>query len=507
MQTTQIARLGLVMLLVAACPALADYATPGTGVDWTMDQLVANAGGAVTGSAGVYQVHEAFFISLNDRLAIEPGVVLTFVDTGGTVGLEVNGSLEALGTAADPIVFTGLAATPGSWRGLDHRDTGPGSAFVLQHCEIAFADEAVDVFGADIDLDQCEIHHSLSKALDISQGNGTVTACTFHDNQQRTVTLTLSASPTIELCHFENNNQENSSPYPYISIGLQGVNSPTIRGNTILGSGQEISGGISLWNASNALIQDNHIEGCGYGILCFQTGANPLIIGNSIIANNIHPDTVNWGFGIACNGDNAPIVMNNIIRGHWYGVAAINGGRPNLGDLVNDFPGDDGGNIIDLNGLDGQIYGFYNNTPLTQMAQGNWWGGIGPDVVEDAIFHFVDDPALGLVNFDFYLEISAAADGPPPRRTIASVAAFPNPFNPRVSIELSLARDSHTVVVVLDVAGRLLRELQVGDLRAGEHAFTWDGNDRAGRPLPSGAYFYRVVTGAEAQSGKVMLVR
>ncbi len=499
--------LAVFMLTLAALPTLADYTTPGTGVDWTMEQLVANAGGAVTGGGGVYQVHASVVVSMTDRLTIAPGDSLTFVDTGGTVGLEVNGSLSAVGTAELPIVFVGSTATPGSWRGLDFRETGAGSAFVLRHGQIAYADEAVDVFGADVELDQCEIHHSLSKALDISQGDGTITGCHFHDNRQRTVTLTLTASPTIELCRFENNNVDNDSPYPYLNIGLQGVNSPVIRGNTILGSGNHMSGGIALWNASNALIEGNRIEGCGYGILCYQTGANPTIKNNNILDNNIHPDTVNWGFGVACNGSNAPILMGNAIRGHWYGVAAINGGQPNLGDLVNDFPGDDGGNALVENGLGGQVYGFYNNTPLPQMAQGNWWGGYGDEIVEDAIYHFVDDPSLGLVDFDFYLDITGVQDPPDVRRTIGAVAVYPNPFNPRVNLVLTLNQRGHATVVVFDVAGRLQRELHVGELSTGEHVLVWDGKDRQGRSAPSGTYFYRVVAGVDTATGKLLLVR
>ena len=82
-----------------------------------------------------------------------------------------------------------------------------------------------------------------------------------------------------------------------------------------------------------------------------------------------------------------PSVGHNLITGHWYGVAAINGGQPNLGDLVNGYPWlDDGGNRIYDNGLGGQVYGLYNNTPLPQMAQGNWWGGPLEQDVEDAIY-------------------------------------------------------------------------------------------------------------------------
>ncbi len=115
--------------------------------------------------------------------------------------------------------------------------------------------------------------------------------------------MTLSSSPLIENCWMENNNIDNSSPYPYINIGLQGVNSPTIRGCTILGSGHHMSGGISIWNAGSGVIEGSQIEGCGYGILCYQTAASPTIRNNTLVANNIHPDTMNWGFGVACNGN------------------------------------------------------------------------------------------------------------------------------------------------------------------------------------------------------------
>jgi len=499
--------LALALVALLAGPAAADYATPGTGVDWTMDDLVANSAGAVTGGGGAYAVLASVTVSLGDRLTIAPGQVLTFAGTGGTIGLAVSGALVAEGSEALPIVFTSASGTAGAWRGLDYGDTGAGSEFRLRHCDIGYAVEAVDVVGADVDLAFCVLHHSSSKALDISAGNGTIADCTLRDNRQRTITMTLTASPVIERCPLENNNIDNTSPYPYFNIGLQGVNSPTIRDNTILGSGHHMSGGIAIWNASNGLIEGNHIEGCGYGILCYQTAANPTIRGNTIVDNTIHPDTVNWGFGIACNGDNAPIIAGNEIRGHWYGVAAINGGRPNLGDWTNASPDDDGSNVITGNGLGDQVYGFYNNTPLPQMAQGNDWGASTEQGVEDAIWHQPDDPALGLVNYEHFLGPQGVDDGVPGAGALAAVSAAPNPFNPRVRIEFALTRASDVRVTVNDLAGRLLRELQAGELAAGVHACIWDGADREGRPLASGVYVYRVVAGAEARSGKLVLVR
>jgi parallel beta-helix repeat protein len=491
------------LIILAMSPALAEYVTPGIGTVYTMDSLVAQSGGAVTGAAGSYQVNDSVVISLNDSLDIAPGSVLTFVDTAGIVGLEINGGLTAVGTELEPIVMTGSVAEPGSWRGLDFTDTNAASAFHLSHVELAYADIGVDVFGADILVENCDIHDCLAKALDFSSADGEVYNCHLHHNRQRTVNITLTSSPVIEGCTLDNNNLENSSPLPYFSIGLQGDNSPTIRGCVVEGSGNEMSGGIAVWALSSALIEGNSISGCGYGILCYSTGANPTITGNNIFDNTIHPDTVNWGFGVACNGSNSPILTENIITGHWYGVAAINGGQPNLGDVVNDFPGDDGLNQIHDNGLGGQTYGFYNNTPLAQMAQNNFWGPVG---AEDSIYHQPDDSSLGLVTYDPVAGSTPAAELPG-RRLIDSVATWPNPFNPRVEVRLTLNRETHAEVVVLDLTGRLVRRLHSGMMSSGEQSLVWNGNDRAGNSVSSGVYFYRVVAGSESRTGKLTLVR
>jgi parallel beta-helix repeat protein len=493
----------LALLTVVGGPALAEYATPGNGTTYSLDDLVAVSAGAVTGAGGAYEVHDAVVISLSDRLDIAPGSIIAFVDTAGTVGLEIHGSLVAEGSELEPILLTCSNPFAGSWRGLDFNDTGAGSEFHLAWVEIAYADIAVDVFGADILVENCDIHHCLDKALDFSEAGGQVTGTHLHHNHQRTVNITLTSSPLIENCTFDNNNLENSSPYPYVSVGLQGTNSPTVRGCVIEGSGNEMSGGMAIWASSNALIEGNTISGCGYGILCYSTGANPVITGNTILDNTIHPDQVNWGFGVACNGSNAPILTGNTITGHWYGVAAINGGQPNLGDIVNDFPGDDGLNRITDNGLGAETYGFYNNTPLPQMAQNNFWGPVGP---EDSIFHQPDDPSLGLVTWDPVASESPALEVPGPR-LLAAVRAWPNPFNPQVSVSFELARGGHVSAVVMDLTGRLVRQLHDGDLAAGYHGLTWDGTDARGQGLASGVYFYRLVAGGESATGKLVLVR
>jgi hypothetical protein len=197
--------LALVAALTFAATTHAAYTTPGSGVDWTLDDLVAASAGAVTGGGSSYAVNDAVIIAVGDRVTIAAGTTLQFFG-GNTVGIEVNGSLAAVGTESQPIIFTATAATPGAWRGLDFEDTAVGSAFHLAWCEIGYADIGVDVFGADILVEDSTIHHCSNRALDFSTAGGSVLRCTIRDNQTRTITATLTSSPLIENCWFENNN-------------------------------------------------------------------------------------------------------------------------------------------------------------------------------------------------------------------------------------------------------------------------------------------------------------
>ena len=95
----------------------------------------------------------------------------------------------------------------------------------------------------------------------------------------------------------------------------------------------------------------------------------------------------------------------------------------------------------------------------------------------------------------------------PPRRL--ALAAFPNPFNPRTTIELAVSGATARVEVELyDLAGRRVRTLFAGELEGGRrHGLSWDGLDGRGRPLPSGVYLCRATVAGEVSTLKVALVR
>jgi hypothetical protein len=70
-----------------------------------------------------------------------------------------------------------------------------------------------------------------------------------------------------------------------------------------------------------------------------------------------------------------------------------------------------------------------------------------------------------------------------PRHAAVELSAWPNPFNPRVNVRLTLDRPTRGALRVYDVAGRRVATLDEGAFAAGRHGFTWDAAE-----LPSGVY-------------------
>jgi hypothetical protein len=84
----------------------------------------------------------------------------------------------------------------------------------------------------------------------------------------------------------------------------------------------------------------------------------------------------------------------------------------------------------------------------------------------------------------------------------------PNPFNPSTTIGYYLPVDSPVTLEVYDSSGRLVARLLNGAKQAkGTHSAEWSGLDAQGRSVSSGLYFYRLTSGKETISKKMVLLR
>jgi hypothetical protein len=102
---------------------------------------------------------------------------------------------------------------------------------------------------------------------------------------------------------------------------------------------------------------------------------------------------------------------------------------------------------------------------------------------------------------------SGGAPALPSRLTL--LGNTPNPFNPATTIRFIVPAGAPRdySLRIYDVAGRLVRELAAGRIDSGAHEVRWDGTDDRGAGVSSGIYLYRIAAGAEALSGKMVLLK
>jgi hypothetical protein len=79
---------------------------------------------------------------------------------------------------------------------------------------------------------------------------------------------------------------------------------------------------------------------------------------------------------------------------------------------------------------------------------------------------------------------------------------YPNPFNPSTKIRFSLAEETHTKIIISDILGRVVTTLVNDNLTVGTYNIDFDASN-----LPSGVYFYSIITEKFKDSKKMMLVR
>jgi hypothetical protein len=140
-------------------------------------------------------------------------------------------------------------------------------------------------------------------------------------------------------------------------------------------------------------------------------------------------------------------------------------------------------------------FGLGGNT-LVDSLRVIWPGGIIQDTLSVAVNQVLvlTEPASSNVRPDLPM-------------ALAIERAFPNPFNPGVSIDFSTPRAGTVELSIYNPAGRLVRVLDLGSVDAGHHSIFWNGCDDQGRRLASGVYFVHLKAFGEIRTLKLSLVK
>lgn len=109
------------------------------------------------------------------------------------------------------------------------------------------------------------------------------------------------------------------------------------------------------------------------------------------------------------------------------------------------------------------------------------------------------------LRFLFPPAVSAAPGAPAMPAAPARLTAWPNPFNPRVTLAFELAASAAAEVRIYSLRGELVAVAGAAGYDAGRHEIVWDGRGRDGREVPSGAYRARLFVDGRAAGGALGL--
>ncbi len=84
---------------------------------------------------------------------------------------------------------------------------------------------------------------------------------------------------------------------------------------------------------------------------------------------------------------------------------------------------------------------------------------------------------------------------------------YPNPFNPTTTISFALPEKGQTELSIFNLAGQQIRTLVNSELPAGSHSVVWDGKDVNHQVVPSGIYFYKIVTNNMTETRRMVLIK
>lgn len=152
---------------------------------------------------------------------------------------------------------------------------------------------------------------------------------------------------------------------------------------------------------------------------------------------------------------------------------------------------------------------FVNATNTSQTQVYVWWD---EEVYENGVYYYW----LESLDYDgsnqYFGPISIAVGNTPqetpPIPLVPGInSLFPNPFNPKLNIQYSLAADGPYCLQVFDLRGRRVATVCEGVQASGNYKAVWDGTDQSGNEMPTGIYYIRLLNGGKIYNRKALLLK
>ncbi len=371
-----------------------------TNTTWT----VANSPYIITGNV---------LVNPNINLTIHPGVNIKF---DSKKYLRIDGTIYAVGTASQMIIFTSnqVSPKPGDWGGIRFEESSEKS--LLKYCKIEYGGGKLvnsNYYGGGIynKADDLKISYCFFENNTADSGGGIANSgileldyCTFKNNLAKGGggILNNKGMVTIYHCLISNNQCTNVGGGIGLDGGSAAILDSIIRDNVC----NYLGGGIYSYDGptfiSNCKITNNTqtgtLSGDGGGGIANSYGGR-LTIEFSLINNN---SAAGKGGGIWTSGK-LHVKTTTISNNSNYGIHGDSFEYTSIiySSITNNTAGGIKGNPhkIEYSNLDNSNYNLYLLTSSDIDAPNNWWGETDTNLINQSIYDFNDDFELGKVNY------------------------------------------------------------------------------------------------------------
>jgi hypothetical protein len=420
---------GAILLSEASFPALSALSASGNGFNGVIIDM-----GPETidtdytwGNNGLpYRLADNVTVDQNVTLTIAQGTTVEVKNSRWAGRLTINGTLEADGTAADPIKFTSGWASPakGDWE--DIRFNSSSSNSVLDYVTVEYAGACCDYRAVDIRTDSLTMTNSTVRSSEtdgvgVTNASPTISDSSFNDNGNGAIVLREASFPGLSALSASGNGfngvvidmgpETVDTDYTWGNNGLpyRLAANVTVDENTTLtvAKGTTVEVKSSRWAGRLTINGTLVADGTAADPILFTSGWPSPAKGdwedirfNSSSSNNVLDYVTVEYAGACCDVGSVSIrtsslTMTNstVQRSKSDGISVV-AGRPSITH----------NNIIENNG-----FGLRNDNPATPVpATCNWWGansgpdhagnpsGTGQEVSDGVIYDpWLVDPAPG----------------------------------------------------------------------------------------------------------------
>ena len=209
-------------------------------------------------------------------------------------------------------------------------------------------------------------------------------------------------------------------------------------------------------------------------------GQNTFAITNDKLCYTIEGNGNGQAELVTLNKDNGEFLWDHTFSGNWvFAPTIVNG-------------------IVYIVSGDGDLYGFDLENGTQKLYDNSFFYHYQPIVANHELYVATSNKVIVFGNFE--TKIDNINNSLP--QGIELMQNYPNPFNPITTIKFFLPQNEFVILNIYDNLGKKIKILLHEKRTSGLHSIDFDGSE-----LPSGLYYYRLVTDSFVSTKKLLLIK